>query len=264
MSSASMSRMSGAGNTFLVWDTKLYASPTEARSGVARMMCDGYTGFYTDGMFFIEPDAKGEVDFQWDFYNSDGSHAEMCGNAARCAALYYFRKREAKKEIQFRTAAGVVRAKIIDHETVEVEMPMNANEGTFLALQIGKKKIEHFFINTGVPHLIVEGEPNADIAKILRHAPELGSAGANVTFITEIAPGEIEAVTYERGVENFTLACGTGAVAAAAFSKLRNPLLKTHTIEMPGGSLAVDYQHQKPILRGQAQFEFDLILPEDA
>jgi diaminopimelate epimerase len=258
-----LTRMSGAGNTFFIWNTKAFPAPKEARSGIARFLCDSFTGFYTDGMVFIEDDGSGGCDFAWDFYNSDGSSAEMCGNAARCAALYFHRRMGGKNRVSFRTIAGTVEADVHESEIVDVFMPELKKEGEFVAVHKNKRSVEYFFVNTGVPHVVVEGEPDLDLAQFLRRAPEFGEAGANVTFFNEVSPGEAEAVTFERGVENFTLACGTGAVAAAAFSLLKNPLLKTHSIEMPGGSLRVEWKNPlNAILSGPTQFEFDLSFQE--
>ena len=263
MASTRMTRMSGAGNTFLFWDARFQKVPKEARSGIARFLCDSFTGFYTDGLVFIDHHSELMGDFQWDFYNSDGSHAEMCGNAARCAALYFNQKSGGPAEVSFLTPAGLIKARILEPQLVEVLMPELQEDGKFVSIHFQKKPSEFFFVNTGVPHLVVEEEPNEELAQILRRAPELGEAGANVTFFTEVTPGEVEAITYERGVENFTLACGTGAVAAAAFSKMKNPLLRKHQVEMPGGRLNVEWvSNRQALLTGPAQFEFDLFFEE--
>ncbi|MBX2995631.1 MAG: diaminopimelate epimerase [Bdellovibrionaceae bacterium] len=264
MATRLISRMSGAGNTFLVWNATSENVPKESRAGIVRLLCDSFTGFYTDGMIFIEKDPSGQNDFVWDFYNSDGSNAEMCGNAARCAALYYKHRLGGSDKVKFQTRAGQIIAEVLDFQIVEVQMPKLKEPGKFVEIADGKKKTEYFFVNTGVPHLVVEGEPDQELAEKLRHAPELGDAGANVTFVNEVTPGEMEAVTFERGVENFTLACGTGAVAAAAFSLLKNPLLRQHAVEMPGGSLRVEWKSDtQAVLSGPTQFEFDLQFPED-
>lgn len=263
MSSPEITRMSGAGNTFFFWDTRGSGVPRESRSGVARFLCDSFTGFYTDGIVFIEADPKGEADFQWDFYNADGSHAEMCGNAARCAALYHRERMGGQESCSFRTAAGLIQARILEPGIVEIRLPTLPEEGRFIELPYRGKSQEYFFVNTGVPHVVVEGDPDAELAKALRRSPPLGPSGANVTFFSETTPGEVEAVTFERGVENFTLACGTGAVAAGAFSLLKNPLLKVHNVEMPGGSLRVEWKSpREPVLSGPAQFEFDMTFRE--
>lgn len=264
MGSQPIARMSGAGNTFFVWNLNTAPVPKESRSGLVRFLCDSFTGFFTDGMFFVEKDPSNVHDFVWDFYNADGSHAEMCGNAARCAALYHKLRMGGQGKCKFLTAAGPIEAEILDFNIVEVLMPPLRDAGRFVEVKDGKKKTEYFFVNTGVPHFVVEGEPDQALAEKLRVAPEAGSGGANVTFAHEVAPGEMEAVTFERGVENFTLACGTGAVAAAAFSLEKNPLLKTHAVEMPGGSLRVNWKTpRQAVLSGPTQFDFDVVFQED-
>lgn len=263
MATPLISRMSGAGNTFFFWNLLERNIPVESRAGIARFLCDSFTGFYTDGMVFLENDPTGQSDFKWDFYNADGSHAEMCGNAARCAALYFLDRMGGTAKSSFMTAAGKIEAEVHEGPQVEVLMPLLPQDGKTIEIQINGRKEEFYFVNTGVPHLVVEGGPEEELAKFLRRAPELGEAGANVTFFSETNPGEAEAITFERGVENFTLACGTGAVAAAAFSMAKNPLLKKHSIEMPGGQLQVEWKTpRQAVLSGPAQFEFDLSFSE--
>lgn len=260
-----ISRMSGAGNTFFLWNAIENPIPVESRTAVVRLLCSGYTGFRTDGFVFLDSSSHGECDFVWDFYNSDGSSAEMCGNAARCVALYYFKKMNPQVHgVAFQTRAGLVRARWVDQEEIEVIMPPQSSGPEFIEILVGRKPYDFFYTNSGVPHLIVEGEPDEALAAQLRRSPEVGEAGTNVTFVNEVTPGELEAVTYERGVEGFTLACGTGAIAAAQFSKEKNPLLKNHLIEMPGGALRVHFDGPQQIsLIGPAQFEFDLTFSED-
>lgn len=276
MTTLKLSRYTATGNTFLAWDAIEQPVPQTIRPQLARLFCDGYPGFKTDGIFFIEA-AKEEsksnlntsrdntkIDFCWDFYNSDGSSAEMCGNAARAAFLFWQKKFPDCKSINFLSNVGVIGVTSGAEDQARVILPALKQPGEFKTLKIGGKNIEHFFINTGVPHLVIEGEPNLEVAKYWRKAPEFGAAGTNVTFIIENSPGEVTAVTFERGVEDFTLACGTGAVAAGFFSKEKNPFLKRHVVEMPGGNLIVDLSEREPKLEAEVHFEFDLHIPDDS
>jgi diaminopimelate epimerase len=122
----------------------------------------------------------------------------------------------------------------------------------------GKKK-SVFSINTGVPHLVVEGEPDFALAQKLRRAPELGPAGSNVTFVDRDheEAEQLQAITFERGVENFTLACGTGAVAAAEFQRASHPAQTEVWIEMPGGALRVRWEDSRPLLSGPVELQFE-------
>lgn len=260
--SPKVTRMSGAGNTFFVVNNLDQTFKVPDRRQFTRWLCQHIQGLHSDGLLVLEKEQG--VDFRWDFYNEDGSSAEMCGNAARCAAQYFYSQIGPKKEISFMTLAGLVKAEVLKDGNVKVELPALKNAGAFREIEINKHKEEYFFINTGVPHLIVEGEPDQDLGQALRQSEELQPAGSNVTFVQENSPGEIQAVTYERGVEDFTLACGTGAVAAAAFGREKNPLLKRFLIEMPGGDLLVEWLSDKTVaLTGPAQFDFDLQADED-
>lgn len=258
-----LSHMNGAGNSFLILNNlsgKLVANKEE-RQNFAKKVCSTLSGLSADGFIILDPTASG-LDFQWDFYNSDGSFAEMCGNAARCVTRYYFEKVGEKETVRFQTAAGEIQGRRRGQSEIEVTMPKLAVPGQFIELSFSRTQGEFYFVNTGVPHLVVEGEPVADAALVLRKAPQLAPAGANVTFFEEENPGTVTAVTFERGVDDFTLACGTGAVAAAAFAREKNPFLKRFQIEMPGGTLTVEWiSADQATLSGPAQFDFDISLP---
>jgi diaminopimelate epimerase len=256
-----MTRMSGAGNTFIIANG--LKDKFENRSELAKKYCTEYVGFNTDGFLIVE--ANREFDFSWDFYNADGSPAEMCGNAARCAALYYFNKINKKQNIRFLTTAGPIEAEILSEkeQTVCVKMPKTEVINHAQIVQVGGKKIRGFFVNTGVPHMVLQSEPDTELARLIRNAGEFGKKGTNVTFV-EVDEGDfIQAVTFERGVEDFTLACGTGAVAAAAFHHHLYPQVENQVIEMPGGILSVAWNEKTPFLTGEAEFHFDFFIYEE-
>lgn len=259
MSEASpkVTRLSGAGNTFFLFDGFLHRISDANAKKLAVRLCRETPGAETDGFFVIEQDDG--ADFKWNFFNDDGSRPRMCGNAARCAALYWAHKHEFKKtKFQFKTAAGLVTCEVYKDEPdevgnyrVAVDLPELRSPGG--PIKIGNEIL--FFINTGVPHLVTEEEPIAQRAEMLRHAPELGTEGANVTFVNGA-----KAVSYERGVEDFTLACGTGAIAAAAFLKKKSPG-PVQQIEMPGGALTVEWlSEMRPRLIGPARIDGELVL----
>jgi len=256
-----LTRMSGAGNTFFILQGPLVAKAD--RPQFVQKICNNYVGFNTDGVLFLLDSTEADAD--WDFYNSDGSSAEMCGNAARCAGLFYFAKMKSKENILFNTAAGVIEASIVDANKgiVRVLMPQIIGKFGVQEVVVNKKKIKGFFVNTGVPHFVLLRTPDEELAKELRASTAFGSAGANITF-TEFDSGDfIQAVTFERGVEDFTLACGTGAVAAAKYHHFLYPSVITQTVEMPGGLLQVEWTTDRPQLTGPAEFHFDLQLYED-
>lgn len=241
------SRWSGAGNTFLIAEAGDLAAlkKQHSRPELARRLCQSFDRAPTDGLLLIE--ARSGFDFAWDFYNSDGSVAEMCGNAARCAAMYFFKTRATSKKMKFLTLAGEIGAEVISDDLVKVEMPMLPATFEYLP--------EFFAINTGVPHIVLEEPPDLARAKIFRPLPD--AKGSNVTFIMRATKTGCKAVTFERGVENFTLACGTGAVAAAAYLAMKTGG-SCFDIEMPGGKLRVDHvgPGKRPFLEGPAECNY--------
>jgi diaminopimelate epimerase len=119
-----------------------------------------------------------------------------------------------------------------------------------------------FFVNTGVPHFVVKKAPDKALAQKLRFHPEFADAGANVTFMEALSKTEAKAVTFERGVEDFTQACGTGAVAAACLMAFENKVEDIYKIQMPGGLLEVEKVklHDQPLLTGPVKIEFKMEL----
>lgn len=267
-----MTRASGAGNTFLIVDA-LQSQYIEksARGDFARKACTEIHGFTTDGFIFLDRASDSGLDFDWDFYNSDGSVAEMCGNAARCVTMFYFLKVERKAEVRFKTLAGIVVGSVMttadDFESiaqVKIKMPIISgdSEPKQLTVKLANKNIRGCLIDSGVPHFVIESEPDEPLARALRKVKDFGPRGANITFIEMNPEGFIQAVTFERGVEDFTLACGTGAVAAAKFHRLCFPEISQQTVEMPGGELIIAWNGEQATLTGEARLEFDLNLYE--
>ncbi|MCX7977481.1 MAG: diaminopimelate epimerase [Bdellovibrionaceae bacterium] len=250
--------MDGAGNTFLLLPGDVVepqSRPQRVRSWSASQKVDGV-------VFLTEQDH--ELVWSWDFYNRDGSKAEMCGNAARCAVCWISQRRNlVGKWIVIKTLAGEIKGKL-DTDGVKVIMPEVSNSKW---LELGTKKI--FFAKAGVPHLVVPC-PQKDLedidliseAKFLRQLPALGPSGANVTFVFEVERGKFKAKTWERGVEGFTLACGTGAVAAAEYLRQTKGLIKAD-IHMPGGTLSVDLSEQRPLLMGPVKIREEVLLEDE-
>ena len=249
-------KLSGAGNTFAVIDgransqweifkNKINISASE----IAKIICDPIMGLATDGFLIVQDGSPG-FDFDWSFFNSDGSTAEMCGNAARCAA-YFCKEYQLANDattIKFKTGAGLVTAELLSESEIEIKMPpaqiLEAQKSLYTNA-LGEQTF--LYTNTGVPHLVQKISSRFDylelkeMARESRHHSELLPAGANVTFFSEIGFGKIKAVTFERGVEDFTPACGTGAVAAALAYYTENSQSEEVSVEMPGGKLRVQF-----------------------
>lgn len=257
LSSVIFERMNGAGNTFFLLNQKDSEKVLlDQRAKIAKKLCQGFRGFHTDGLLFL--DKHPDLDFQWDFYNSDGSKAEMCGNAARCASLFYSQQNQDKKDIRFLTTAGIISAKILDQNRVRVQMTEVKWLKENLNLRFQNQDIQGSFLNTGVPHFVINGKPNRDIAVFLRRHESFLPTGSNITFFELIDSDKIDCVTFERGVENFTDACGTGAVAAAMVVMKKNKQSRIQ-VNMPGGSILVEGE-KTPFMEGPAQFDFKISL----
>ncbi|RLA89868.1 MAG: diaminopimelate epimerase [Deltaproteobacteria bacterium] len=210
-------KMHGSGNDFVLIDHRRPVVAEAERCGFVRAVCARKIGVGADGLIFIEPSAK--VDFGWRFFNADGSEAEMCGNGGRCAARFALLNGIAREKLAFETLAGLIHAEVKGRQ---VKLEMGAPQDLKLNLTIplpGQTWTGHF-INTGVPHMVfmvpdLEAVPVVEVGRAIRYHSLFQPTGTNVNFFERRGPQEIALRTYERGVEDETLACGTGAVAAA-------------------------------------------------
>ncbi len=244
------SLISGAGNTFHIFYNVngLLSAPD-----LVKKICQK---FPADGVVFLRQPTAGQTFYSWDFYNKDGSVAEMCGNAVRCAGYYIENILAlADRKFELMTTAGLIQIQILGHHQYQVGMTK--------AFITPHKK--WFACNTGVPHVVIE-IPSADnydqhkvMTKDLRSHADF-PMGTNVTLIKLTSnKNNIQAVSYERGVEDFTLACGTGAVAAALYMDIKYDRKQTN-IEMPGGKLTVDMTNRdQPLMTGPAKHLKDCI-----
>lgn len=257
-------RASGAGNTFFIanvfdknWSENFSKLSDQDKANFARQVCEGDSKLKTDGLLFVRPEPG--FDFAWDFYNSDGSRAEMCGNAARCATLFFYDRVKKKSPLRFKTIAGEIVGEVLSSGLIRVQMTKVHDIKKMTVL--GKPG---FFVNSGVPHFVIEEKPDADLARRLRKVNDFGPPGANITFVTKKSSTAVDAVTFERGVEDFTQACGTGAVAATMWLQDSEGEMSTAKVRMPGGELTVENAKagSRPLLSGPTQLEFELNLAE--
>jgi len=193
-----------SGNDFLIF----HSFKKENRSSMAKIICDRHYGFGADGLIVLIPSSN--LDFEWEFYNSDGSEASMCGNGTRAAAMYAYDNNIAGSKQSFLTGAGVIKTEVFDKNIVETEL----TEPKIVKEVFSESGFNWTLINTGVPHLVTEapkGFFDKELATELRY-----KHNANVNFYS--FDGEtVNVRTYERGVEDETLACGTG-MAACVYS----------------------------------------------
>lgn len=253
----SLTKLSGTGNSFLLADfTRKSVSLTEKRkAALTQRLCDRNFGIGADGLIFLYK-ASGPNSYRWDFYNSDGSNAEMCGNAARCVARHL----NVKKSAVLATEAGAVTLSSPSKDLFEVQMPFHLKKNSIRQVQaeIGREVYLGDFVNTGVPHFCIQTAKEAFRALSTAAAREIQMAKAfqpaetNVTYWTVTGKNKIQAVTFERGVRDFTLACGTGAVAAALSYLKETQSKKPVKVRMPGGELVVRTDGERVFLAGPA------------
>lgn len=262
-------KMSGAGNTFVLaapepefWE--LFKKQTRhPASEVAKMICDPVLGVKADGLLILAPATASGADYAWEFFNSDGSGAEMCGNAARCAARYAYEvlTKKERSNFNFQTGAGLVPASVLGNGLIRVSMPESKWVRDKIVLKTDSSTEEFALVDSGVPHAVQKIFAFKDaiglkeMARHIRHHAELKPAGANVTFYSVDNANEIHAVTFERGVEDYTLACGTGAVAAAVVHRAESGSDDIQ-VTMPGGNMRVYFQsgNPRPLMEGEAVF----------
>ena len=198
-------KMHGAGNDFVLVDDMTGIFPVEDHRRIAAMATRP-DGIGCEGVILVQKSEK--ADFRMRFFNPDGTEAEMCGNGARCVAQFAREIGAAKKdEMEFETAAGLVRAQILEPGLVKVEMPPPCD-------------FADDFVNAGVPRKIVPVENllRVDVegeGRSIRNSEEFAPDGTNVDFVLYRIPNRVNIRTYERGVEAETGACGTGSIAAA-------------------------------------------------
>lgn len=254
-------KYSGAGNIIIVAYDEKRSEPEKRK--LAQQFCDFRKSSAADGILFLKNENADIADFSWDFYNADGSTAEMCGNAARCATQFCLEELAFPEEmIRFKTLAGIIRCEKKSDNEYQVQMSSPRVLDPSLSLTVGDRTEKFFFIDTGVPHLVFETSEDIfswrkdsekkNWAKRLRQHPLLPSHGANVTFVQKLKEKN-RAMTFERGVEDFTAACGTGAVAAAFFFHQKEKR-EFHDLLMPGGLLKVNLKNENcPLLIGPSQ-----------
>ncbi len=240
-------KFSGAGNDFIVVDNRKRVVDPGKMSAFVASVCTQHISVGADGLIFIEKAPKAH--FRWRFYNNDGGEADFCGNGARCVARFAYLKGIAPKKMRFEGAAGVVEA-VVDGESVTVSVPDPTDLRLNIRLDIPPQRrrktdltapsqpssivmtLEGHAVNTGVPHFVyfVHDISTAEViglGHLIRDHEAFKPAGTNVDFVEVVDRGTIRIRTYERGVEDETLACGSGAIASALVAAV------IHKVESP-------------------------------
>lgn len=238
-------KMQGTGNDFIIINNIELKFSYETLVKLAKQICQRKISVGSDALMVVDTPQKGG-DFRMIFFNADGTEAEMCGNGARCLARYAFENQLANEEMQIETVAGMVYAKRLDQRNYQVQLndPANIQE----ALMFNDFLVDYVELgDPGIPHLVVPYEnlsitPLASIqvlAKSLRYWDYLPK-GANINFYEVLDNQEVVVRTFERGVEDFTLACGTGS-GSTAYILAQKGLVQPEevTIHVLGGTLKV-------------------------
>lgn len=216
-------KMSGSGNDFIIIDNRDLSLDVGDLPAFARKICARKISVGADGLFLIEPSRT--ADFKWQFFNSDGSMAEMCGNGSRCVARYAYLKGIAPNKMSFETLAGIISAEV-KNDVVKVKLTDPSPVKSIGKLTFDDCQFALDSVDTGVPHAVTFVD-NPETCKVfewgrkIRRHEFFQPRGTNANFATIIDRHKMRVRTYERGVEDETLACGTGVVASvlAAASK---------------------------------------------
>jgi diaminopimelate epimerase len=269
-------KLSATGNDFILFDNREKIFHGDEKH-LLQTLCMRRVAIGADGVLLIEnpraqnhraPGAKPAARFTMRYFNRDGRESEMCGNGARASAYYAFRHGLAPAEMQFDVSGDIYHAAVTGNR---VRLRMQKPRDLQLAPRVLEEKEfeEGGYVNTGVPHYVLfvpDVEP-VDVAglgvKYRRHK-NFQPAGTNVNFVAAKGAAHLSLRTYERGVEEETLACGTGAVAAAIFAHLKKQMPFPIQLTTRGGELTVygDEHFEKLELEGEVRLvyygEFDL------
>lgn len=246
----------GTGNDFIMIDNRQLFFPKE-NTQLIEKLCDRRFGIGADGLILLENDDK--TDFKMIYFNSDGNESSMCGNGGRCIVAFAKKLGVITNNTQFVATDGLHHATINDKQTVSLQMK-----------DVDEVKIEsdYVFMNTGSPHhvTLIDSLENYDVktngAKI-RYSDLYGKVGSNINFVKQLNDYHFAVRTYERGVEDETLSCGTGVTAVAI---AMNALGKTNSreidLDVQGGKLKVSFEkenqtYKKVHLIGPATFVFE-------
>lgn len=242
-------KMNGAGNDFIVIDNRFYVFSDEELSALARRYCPRRVGIGADGLLALNAPQQEGVHYRMRYFNADGSQGTMCGNGARCLARFARMAGLKAAPLWFETDAGLYHVDVPDDPQAPVRLyvppPQHYTPRPALETSLPETIEAAAFIWTGTEHLVcfVPSVQAVDVAYWglqLRHDPALQPRGANVNFVEVLSKSAVRVRTFEKGVEAETLACGTGALAAAlvAWRQQRVEQLPI-AVHMPGGVLTV-------------------------
>jgi len=253
------------GNDFIIVDNRDGLIPEKEKHALAKKVCDRKRAIGADGLLLVEPSKK--CDFKMRIFNPNGSEAEMCGNGSRCVALYAARNKIAKPEMTIETLAGRLDA-VVRGNMVKVKLTEPKDIKWNFCLMINKCPYKVSFVDTGVPHVIhfvddIDGVDVKNLGSYMRNHGEFSPEGTNADFVKILGKNTIKIRTYERGVEDETLACGTGAVASAIISAEVERMTSPVTVQTQGGEKIrvhfemIDGSFKNVYLEGKAELVYE-------
>lgn len=264
-------KMSASGNDFILIDNRDNKVSPDKFSEFAAKACPRATAVGADGAIFLMPSDK--ADFRMCFYNSDGSEAEMCGNGARCLTRFAYNVGAADKLMKFESLAGIIGGEVTDLGA-KVLMIDPKEYKHIPQLNVDGEDREVWHLDTGVPHVVnyvdnIQDLPIKKLGNIIRFHEEFKPRGANVNFVKIVDKNNIIVRTYERGVEDETLACGTGCTAAALISAHIHGLTSPVSVKTASGNLLrISFENdgadfKNVYLEGDANFIYNATLSEE-
>lgn len=265
-------KMSGSGNDFILIDNRELALRVGNVTDFVRRVCERKVSVGADGLILIERSDR--ADFRWRFFNADGSEVDMCGNGGRCAARFAFLKGIAGTTMSFETGAGLIDAEV-KSDTVKLRLTDPHSLRLDETLHLDGTALNVSSVNTGVPHVVHDTE-DLDAFDVfqtgrrIRYHAHYQPAGTNANFVTITGRHALRIRTYERGVEDETLACGTGSVAAALVSSSRGQVDSPVAVTVKSGEILTIYFNrtekgfEKVYLEGRAAVVYEGRLWEEA
>lgn len=225
----------GAGNDFIIVDARAFEF--DPSKELVAALCDRHFGIGADGLMSLELSSK--ADFKMRYYNSDGREASMCGNGGRCISLFAHHLGISGKTKRFIGADGIHEATIVKSDELSGLVELSMSDVEYI-----EKFDDHFQLDTGSPHYVmfVDDVRSIDVVGLGQKLRDSIAGGTNVNFVQITGPDSIKIRTYERGVENETLACGTGATASAIVTALATGTdCKRYSVQTSGGKLTVEF-----------------------
>ena len=256
-------KMHGLGNDFVMVERRHLPNNIND-SKLAKVLCNRNFGIGADGLIIVDYSASGNSDFKWDYFNIDGSVAEMCGNGMRCFAKYVF-ERGFTDNLSFsvETKAGIIIPTIEPDATVTVDMGVPVfYDSLSQELNIDSKMINYTYIEVGNPHVVIFKDKEITDNEFFDLGPKIEKHHkfpnyTNVEFVSIINRTELKCRVWERGCGP-TLACGTGACAALVAANINGLVDNKASIYLPGGSLNVNWDKltNHVYLNGTATFVY--------